>query len=131
MTTVWERNRVAFREDYTDWRTWGWTHTRIAAHLGIQRESLLRRCVRYGIYLPETEEQVARERLDHLIASGRPFTVDDMPRVAPSIRGGVIRHAHCAGLIEQVGSTVGPQGGVTGQHRIWRAVATSELAVAS
>lgn len=128
--TTWSEIRDAFREDYTDMRNWGWSHTRIAAHFGIQRDSLLRRCMRHGIYMPETEEQVAQEHLDRLISSGQPFTADDFPRAAASVRGGLIRRAHCAGLIEQIGSTVGPHGGVTGQHRIWRAAAV-EMAVAS
>lgn len=125
------RTRQEFREDYSDMRSWGMTHEQIAVKLGIKRLSLLRRCSRHDIYIPEAHERATYARLDELIESGVPFTVQDLPIAAPGVNGGALRHATGTGRIHCLGFEPGPHGGVTSRPRIWQSTAVDVLAVAS
>lgn len=96
--------RANFREDYTEMRTWGMSHDAIAARMGIQRDSLLRRCFRVGIYIPEDHERDAYMRLDELIDSGTPFIAGDLPPVGTRTRSHLLRRAKYSGRITAIGT---------------------------
>lgn len=125
---AWARaRREAFRENYSDMRSWGWTHEQIAMHLGIRRVSLMRKCVRHDIYIPEPYERAAFDRLEQLIEAGRPFTSDDLPPLGSTARVTALLHAKRRGRIRAVGRRPNPRGG--NELNIWQAV-TSDMAVA-
>lgn len=124
------RVRQEFREDYSDMRSWGLTHDQIAARLGIQRGSLMRRCARHDIYIPEPHERVVFESLDRLIDSGQPFTTGQLPVAAAHLKVAALRHAQGAGRIECLGFEPGPHGGMSCRPRIWRGI-MAELAVSA
>lgn len=118
----------AFREEYTEMRGRGMSHDRIAQVLGVQRESLLRRCLRTGVYIPEKPEVEMRAALDRLIDSGRPFVASDLAEFEPGPLGNVLRRAAREGRIRSVGTRARFHGGTRVQ--IWCAAEASQ-AVAS
>lgn len=123
------RRREAFREDYTDMRSWGLDHSQIAERFGVTRESLIRRCDRNRIYIPEEHERAVLARLEELIESGTVFTCEALPRAERSAAVGALRRAFADGRIQAIGwSTLKDMKG----HRIrlWQAT-SSAMAVAS
>lgn len=77
------QRREAFAEDYRWLREQHISHDRIADRLGITREALLRRLQRAGAaYIPEPHERRALEVLEAAIATGRPFSSNDLPHIA-------------------------------------------------
>lgn len=97
------RAREAFREDYTDLRSWGLDHAQIAERFGIDRASLIRRCDRNGIYIPEEHERNVFTRLDKLIESGVAFTSEALPRAERSAGASALKRAAAAGRIHAIG----------------------------
>ncbi|WP_143546584.1 hypothetical protein [Rhodococcus sp. 06-418-5] len=118
----------AFREEYTEMRSRGLSHDRIAQVLGVKRESLLRRCMRTGIYIPEKSEVELRAALDRLIASGRPFVASDLAEFEPGLLGNTLRRAAREGRIRSMGTRPRFHGGTRVQ--IWCAAEAGQ-AVAS
>lgn len=125
------RRRLAFREEYLHFRSFGLSHEKIAARMGIARASLLRQCERYDIYVPEDDERALLWRLDRLIDSGRPFTSTELTGSEGALVGGVMRRLERQGRICQIGwAEHALDNGA--RQRMWQATAAaSSRAVAS
>ena len=96
----------AFVEDYTFLRETGSTNRQIADRLGIELDSLMRRAMRQGCFIPDPEERQVSRVLTRLIDSGERFTGDHLPG-ADCVASGLIKRALCAGEIRRVGSRPG------------------------
>lgn len=70
--------REAFRVDYEWFRSFGMSDASIARSFGVTEDALHRRMQRAGI---STVPQNVVDALDELVASGREFTVTDLPYV--------------------------------------------------
>ena len=127
-TDAFEAKRQAFREDYADMRSWGMTHDQIAHRMGIQRQSLLRRCGRAGIFIPESNEAELLALLDRCIESGQPFEASRLHAYDRALVGAVLRRALRQGRIQSVGTRATHAGGR--RTHIWCAVEARQ-AVAS
>lgn len=89
-----------FVEDYRFLRGQGLSNAAIAERLGVQFESLRRRCARRDCWIPDRVEADAAKRLDALIAAGEPFTVSEFGRAPqPGLLAGLIAAAARQGRI--------------------------------
>lgn len=68
-----------FIADYTSMRAAGMKHKAIAATMGVSIDTLNIRLERNNCRIPEDDERVVVERMDRLIATGRAFTMNDLP----------------------------------------------------
>ncbi|WP_155290227.1 hypothetical protein [Rhodococcoides fascians] len=112
--------RQAFRENYAEMRSWGMTHEQIAHRMGIQRQSLLRRCARAGVFVPEGDEAALLAVLDQCIESGQPFEGSRFQAYDRALVGAVLNRALRQGRIQSVGIRTKHAGGR--RTHIWCAV---------
>ncbi|MFI7168486.1 hypothetical protein [Rhodococcoides fascians] len=119
-TDAFAAKRQAFRENYAEMRSWGMTHEQIAHRMGIQRQSLLRRCARAGVFVPESDEAALLAVLDQYIESGQPFEGSRFQAYDRALVGAVLNRALRQGRIQSVGIRTKHAGGR--RTHIWCAV---------
>ncbi|OZD65122.1 hypothetical protein [Rhodococcoides fascians] len=101
-----QRRQAEWIASYRSMRAAGFDHQAIARDLGVDYDSLIRSLNRLNVYVPEADERPTYERLEQLIAAGRPFSAADLPESGSmKARMGALLRARKAGRIAVVGFT--------------------------